>query len=238
MKINEFIEEIEKLKITFNDNQLKMLEEYYCYLVDYNKHTNVTAITEKSEVYLKHFYDSLTITKSIDLNSIRTVIDIGSGAGFPGVVLKIFFPHLDITILDSNGKKTTFIKKLVEKLGLKNINVVNQRAEDYAKDNLNSFDLCVSRAVAYIDIISELSVPFIKTEGKVVLMKGNFDNEMDILTKYQHNLNIADYKIEKFYLPITGDERNLVILTKEVNTNKLLNYSQIIKRSKMWNNRF
>jgi len=235
MKINDFIKAIEALNINYDEKQLNELETYYNYLIEYNRHTNLTAIIEKEAVYLKHFYDSLTLVKAIDFSNVINIIDIGSGAGFPGIVLKIFFPHLDITILDSNGKKTTFISHLVETLNLKNITVVNARAEDYAKDKLNSFDLCVSRAVAYIDIICELSFPFIKKDGKVVLMKGNISNEMKILTNYQQDLNIKKYDILNFSLPFTNDERNLIVLSKSIETKKLLNYSQIIKRNKKWN---
>ena len=236
MKIDSFIKELNKMNIECSEDRLKQLEIYYNYLIEYNNHTNLTAITEKEDVYLKHFYDSLTLSKAIDLNNINNMIDIGSGAGFPGVVLKIFFPHIKVTILDSNNKKTTFVKKLIDKLNLKEIEVVNNRAEEYAKEYLNYFDLCVSRAVAFIDIISELTIPLIKKNGKVALMKGSFDNEKPILQKYQQKLNISNYEIKKIFLP-NGDERNIVILEKNSETHKLLSYSQIIKRSKIWNDK-
>jgi len=236
MKIDSFVEELKKLKIDCHQKQLEMLNIYYEYLIEYNSHTNLTAITEKEDIYLKHFYDSLTLNSVIDLNQIDNMIDIGSGAGFPGVVLKIFFPHMHVTILDSNNKKTTFVAKLIEKLGLSGIEVVNARAEDYAKDKMNSFDMCVSRAVAFIDIITELSLPLIKKSGKVALMKGNFENEIVTLKKYQQKLNISNYKINKVILP-NNDERNIVILEKEKETNKLLTYSQIVKRNKVWNDK-
>ena len=236
MKINSFINELKKINIDCSEECVKKLDIYYEYLIEYNSHTNVTAITEKEEVYLKHFYDSLSVCTVFDFNKIDSLIDIGSGAGFPGVVLKIFFPHLNVTVLDSNNKKTTFISNLVEKLELEDIKVINSRAEDYAKDNLNTFDLCISRAVAYVDVITELSLPFIKESGKVVLMKGNFDNELITLTKFQKELNISKYTIEKFYLP-NKDERNFIILEKKGKTTKVMGYSQIIKRSRKWNNK-
>jgi len=236
MKIDSFVKKLKKLKIDCHQKQLEMLNIYYEYLIEYNSHTNLTAITEKEDIYLKHFYDSLTLNSVIDLNQIDNMIDIGSGAGFPGVVLKIFFPHMHVTILDSNNKKTTFVAKLIEKLGLSGIEVVNARAEDYAKDKMNSFDMCVSRAVAFIDIITELSLPLIKKSGKVALMKGNFENEIVTLKKYQQKLNISNYKINKVILP-NNDERNIVILEKEKETNKLLTYSQIVKRNKVWNDK-
>ncbi|MBQ6840880.1 MAG: 16S rRNA (guanine(527)-N(7))-methyltransferase RsmG [Bacilli bacterium] len=236
MKIDNFIEELKKINIDVTDNQLDLLNKYYEFLIEYNSHTNLTAITEKEEVYLKHFYDSLTVSSVYDFNKSINVIDIGSGAGFPGIVLKIFFPNLKLTVLDSNNKKTTFILSLIEKLGLKDVTVVNARAEDYAKDQLNTIDLCVSRAVAYIDIIAELSLPFIKKDGKVILMKGNFDNEIITLKRYQQKLNIKTFEIKNFILP-NNDERNFVILEKASDSKKLLSYSQIVKRSKIWNDK-
>ena len=235
MKIDRFIEEVEKLGININEDLLNKLEIYYQFLTEYNSHTNLTAITEKDDVYLKHFYDSLTIKNAVDLNNIQTLIDIGSGAGFPGVVLKIFFPHISTTILDSNGKKTLFISQLVEKLDLKDIKVINMRAEDFAIEETNRYDLCVSRAVAYVDIISELSLPFIKEDGKVVLMKGSVTTELNILEKHSNELNINDFKVIKFNLPVIEDERNLIIITKKAKTTKILSYNQILKRNKKWN---
>ena len=110
MKIDRFKKELDKLNLIYNQYMLDQLETYYNFLIDYNSHTNLTAIKSKEEVYLKHFYDSLTVCRAVDLNNISKIIDIGSGAGFPGIVLKIFFPHLDITILDSNNKKTRYKK--------------------------------------------------------------------------------------------------------------------------------
>lgn len=236
MNKETFINELKKIGVVLTEEQLKQLDIYAKELIKYNEHTNLTAIKEETEIYLKHFYDSLTLNSVIDLNQIDNMIDIGSGAGFPGVVLKIFFPHMHVTILDSNNKKTTFVAKLIEKLGLSGIEVVNARAEDYAKDKMNSFDMCVSRAVAFIDIITELSLPLIKKSGKVALMKGNFENEIVTLKKYQQKLNISNYKINKVILP-NNDERNIVILEKEKETNKLLTYSQIVKRNKVWNDK-
>ena len=114
----EFYKELEKININLTELQKEQLEKYYEYLIDYNSHTNVTSITEKKDVYLKHFYDSITLTLSTDFNEIESMLDIGCGAGFPGLVLKIFYPRMKLTLLDSNNKKTTFCKNLVEKLNL------------------------------------------------------------------------------------------------------------------------
>lgn len=234
MEINNFIEELKKMNIICDSEKLDKLQIYYEFLNEYNNHTNLTAITEINDVYLKHFYDSLTVCKVIDFNKINNLIDIGSGAGFPGVVLKIFFPHIKVTVLDSNNKKTTFISQLVEKLNLNNIEVINERAEDYAKYKLNTYDLCISRAVAYVDIITELSMPFIKLDGKVILMKGNIDNEKEVLNQHYLELNIGNYDIHSITLP-NNDERNILVFTKKNLTNKVMGYPQILKRNKKWN---
>lgn len=236
MKIDEFIKELENLNIDYDEDKLNKLELYYNFLNEYNSHTNLTAITSKEDVYLKHFYDSLTLTKVVDLNKIESLIDVGSGAGFPGVVLKIFYPNLKVTVLDSNNKKTTFIKELAQKLNLKEISIVNERAEDFAKTHAGIYDVCTSRAVAYIDIIASITLPLIKEDGKVIIMKGNFTEEKEVLLTHQKELGIKSYNITNFKLPIINDERNLVILERESNI-KILNYSQIVKRHKIWTNK-
>ena len=235
MKIDDFINEVQKLGISVTDQQLSLLNIYYEEIIKYNSHTNITRIVEKEDIYLKHFYDSLTIVKAIDLNNVDNMIDIGTGAGFPGIVIKIFYPNIKLTLLDSNNKKTKFLTQVVEVLNLKDVIIINGRAEDYAKNHLNEYDLCVSRAVAFIDIITSLSLPLIKKDGKVILMKGSLSTEKDILNKHLNELNVSSYKIENFKLPNTDDERNLVILNKKEETTKVLEYSQIIKRNKKWN---
>lgn len=236
MKIDEFKSEIAKLGLEFDYQKQLLLEKYYNYLREYNMHTNITAITQKEDVYLKHFYDSLTLCRAMDMNSVENMIDIGSGAGFPGLVIKIFFPNVKLTMLDSNNKKTTFLTKVIKELELTDIEIVNARAEDFAQTNAGKYDLCTSRAVAFIDIIIGLSLPFIKPEGKVILMKGNIDTEKYILQSHMQELGIKEYKIENFHLPISQDERNLVILTKTSEI-KHLNYNQLLKRNKKWLNK-
>ena len=235
MNKEEFIRNLNELNISYTDNELTLLDKYYHYLIEYNENVNLTGITEEKDVYLKHFYDSLTIFKYLDLTKYNTLIDIGSGAGFPGVVLKIFFPNLKITLLDSNGKKTTFLTKLIEHLGLKDITVINDRAEEYALKHLNEFDLCTSRAVAFIDIILSLSIPFVKKDGFIILMKGNIDSEKPILEKHKDELNIKDFTINNFNLYNNDLERNILIISKKSDTDKVLSYSNIVKRNKSWN---
>lgn len=227
--INNFNENLKNLGINYTSKELDLLEKYYYFLVEYNAHTNLTTITEKEDVYNKHFYDSLMITQVVDLTKINNVLDIGSGAGFPGVVLKIFFPNIKLTLLDSNNKKTKFLTELIEKLGLKDVSIINDRAENYMKNNLNSYDICVSRAVAYVDIISSLSTPFIKLDGKVLLMKGDFSSEELILKKYMKELNIKQFSEYEYQL--NNQSRKIIIISKAKEDNQIPNYASLIKKS-------
>ncbi len=227
--INDFEDKIKSLGIKYTNEELNLLEKYYNFLIEYNAHTNLTTITEKKDVYSKHFYDSLMISQVIDLTKIETMLDIGSGAGFPGVVLKIFFPNIKLTLLDSNNKKTKFLTELIKKLELNNVIIINDRAENYMKNNLNSYDLCVSRAVAYIDIITSLSTPFIKLNGKVLLMKGDFTAEEIILKKYANELNIKEYK--EFEYQLNSQNRKIIVINKEKIDHKVPNYAMLIKKS-------
>lgn len=236
MNRENFIEEVNKLGLDINDTIIKQLDIYYNFLVEYNLHTNLTTITQEEDVYLKHFYDSLTVCKYIDLKKIDNVIDIGTGAGFPSVVIKIFFSHLNLTLLDSNHKKTDFLIELIQKLNLENVEIINDRAENLALTRLNQYDLCLSRSVAFIDIICELGLPFIKEDGKLVLLKGDFETEEKILKRYQNELNIKFYQTNPFFLYQGQEKRNIVIISKKSSTIKLMDYSKIIKRSKFWRN--
>ena len=135
MKIDKFIEELKKLGIDITEDKLIKLEKYYNLLVIWNEKMNLTGITEKEEVYLKHFYDSLTIVKAVDLNNFNNLCDVGTGAGFPGMVLKIVFPNLNVTLVDSLNKRLEFLKEVIKELDLKNIEVIHARAEEYALKN-------------------------------------------------------------------------------------------------------
>ena len=171
----EFYKELEKLNINLNDIQKKHLSTYYEYLIEYNTHTNVTSITEKEDVYLKHFYDSIILSLSTNFKEINTMLDIGCGAGFPGLVLKIVFPHLNLTLLDSNNKKTTFCKNLTEKLNLESVTIINKRAEEYIKEKREYFDLVTARAVKDLSILNELAIPYVKINGLFIEMKSEVE---------------------------------------------------------------
>ena len=221
MNIKLFIEEVEKLGINLTEKQLNDLEEYYKLLVDWNQKINLTRIIEKEDVYLKHFYDSLTLIKVIDLNKDLTICDVGTGAGFPGIVLKICFPNLKITLLDSLQKRVNFLNEVIEKLNLKDINTIHDRAEDYAKNHREEFDIVTSRAVANLKLLSELSIPMVKVDGYFIPMKANIEEELieanDIINKLCGKIE----KIETFNLPIEESIRNIIKIKKVEKTNPI-----------------
>ena len=153
MTENNFVKNVKELGIEINDKQLKQLEKYYELLIEWNEKINLTGITKKEDVYLKHFYDSLTIQKIIDLNDVETLCDVGTGAGFPGLVLKIVFPNLKVTLLDALNKRINFLNDVIEKLELKDIETIHSRSEDYALKNREKFDVVTARAVASLPVL-------------------------------------------------------------------------------------
>ncbi len=231
MNKEEFLTSLKELNIAFNDEMIEKLEKYRQELKDYNEHTNLTAIKDDEGIYLKHFYDSLTIVKAIDLNNVHNLLDIGTGAGFPGMVIKIFFPHLDVYLLDSNNKKTTFLKYLAEILDVK-VNIINKRVEEYAKDNLNTFDVVTSRAVANLRVLSELALPLVKEEGYFIALKGNVEEELKEASDTIAILGGIIHKQETFYLYQNEGLRNILVIQKKKKTlmENLRPYDKIVKK--------
>ena len=176
---------------------------------------NLTRITEKEDVYLKHFYDSLTLSKVIDLKQDLTLCDVGSGAGFPGIVLKICFPNLKITLLDSLQKRVNYLNEIIKELDLKNIEAIHTRAEDYAKQNREKFDIVTARAVANLKILSELCIPMVKVNGLFIAMKANIEEEIENSMEILKKLDSKIEKIETFYLPIENSIRNIIMIQKQ-----------------------
>lgn len=172
MTVEQFSQVLAENGINLNENQLAQYDRYWELLVEWNKKMNLTGITEKEEVYLKHFYDSLTLALNFDMNQIQTMCDVGSGAGFPGIPLKIAFPHLKLTIVDSLNKRILFLDTVVEELGLTDVKPVHARAEEYIEYNRETFDLATARAVARLNMLAELCLPFVKIGGVFVAMKG------------------------------------------------------------------
>ena len=231
MNKEQFINELKKININISVDTLSKLEEYYHILVKENKKYNLTAITEESQVYLKHFYDSLCIVKIVDLNN-QYLLDIGTGAGFPGLVLKIVFPNLKIDLLDSTNKKCLFLQKVIDKLELKNINVINARAEEYAKLNREKYDIVTSRAVAPLKHLLEYSIPTLKVNGNFISLKSNIEEELTNINNYYQKLFLSNEEIIKFELPIEKSLRTLYKVTKNKITPMIYPrmYSQIKKK--------
>ena len=229
MNKEQFKEELKKLNIELTKKQEQQLEKYYELLIEENKKTNLTRITQKDEVYLKHFYDSLTITKVIDLNQNLSLIDIGTGAGFPGLVLKIVFPTLNITLLDSLNKRIEFLNKVIKELNLKNIKTVNSRIEDYQKE---TFDIVTSRAVAKTNILLELSCKLPKINGYFIFLKANIEEELKESQNAIKELNLTIEKKETFNLPIENSQRTILKIKKisPIPTKYPRNFAKIKKK--------
>ena len=223
MNQNKFIEELKKIDISINELQLKQLERYYELLVEYNKFMNLTGITIKEEVYLKHFYDSLTIAKVIDLNQYDTLCDVGTGAGFPGLVIKIIYPNLKVTLLDSLNKRLNFLNIVIKELNLKDIETIHIRAEEYKKQ----FDIVVARAVAPLNILLEYCIPITKVNGYFIAMKGKNEEANNALKE----LNSEIIETNSFLLPIEQSNRTIIKIKKIKETNKKFprKYSEIKK---------
>ena len=205
-----FIEELKKINIHINNEQLNMLEEYYNLLVDYNKKINLTRITKKEDVYLKHFYDSLTVNKVINISSIKNLCDIGTGAGFPGLVIAIIFPNVKVTLVDSLNKRIEFLNLVIKKLDLKNVITVHDRIENYAKQNEEKIDVITSRAVAKINILLELSVKMLKIDGYFIALKSQIEEEINEAKNSLKILNCDLIETKKFNLPIENSKRTIL----------------------------
>ena len=211
MTKEEFILELEKLSIKLSPDQLEKLDTFYNLLIEENKKTNLTRITEKEEVYLKHFYDSLTITKAINLEKNIKLCDIGSGAGFPGIVLKIAFPKLRIVLLEARKKRVDFLNRVISKLELDNIEAIHSRAEDYH----NQFDVVTARAVASLDKLIKYGKHLLTNKGKLIAMKANIEKDIELGEKVFEQEKVKIEDIINFRLPIEESIRNLIIITKE-----------------------
>lgn len=220
---DKFERQLKELNIELNELQKQQFQKYYELLIEWNKVMNLTGITDYDEVNEKHFVDSVAIVKAVDMDKIKSVIDIGTGAGFPGIPLKIVFPHIHVVLLDSLNKRVNFLKTVINELKLENIETLHGRAEDYAKktDYRECFDLCVSRAVANLASLSEYCIPYIRVGGIFVSYKsGNIEEELENSYKAVNILGGKVLETVKFQLPGTEIGRAFVKVEKKKNTAK------------------
>ncbi len=216
-EIAQFLSDGKSLGIAFTDRQIEQFLLYYEMLIEKNKVMNLTGIVELSEVMQKHFIDSLTICQSISLEKVEKLLDIGTGAGFPGIPLKIMFPHIQITLLDSLKKRLDFLEEVIEALHLTGIAVLHGRAEDYAreKEHREAYDLCVSRAVANLSTLSEYCLPYVKTNGCFISYKsGKAEEEILAAQKAMQILGGSLTETVYFTLPNSDIKRILVKIEK------------------------
>ncbi len=203
--------------------QKEQFDKFYNTLIEWNRVMNLTAITEYDEVVKKHFIDSLSVKNVINLKEVRSVIDVGTGAGFPGIPLKIAFPHLKVTLLDSLNKRVKFLNEVIFELDLKNIETVHGRAEDVARNEKyrEQYDICVSRAVANLATLSEYCLPYVKIGGNFISYKSdNIEEEIKDSEKAIITLGGVIKEIVRFELPGTDIRRSFVIIEKKKSTSK------------------
>lgn len=229
MNREEFIEETKKIGINITEEIMNKFDTYINFLIEYNEHTNLTAIKDYESILLKHFFDSLMLEHYFDFQNTKRILDIGTGAGFPGMILAIMHPEIEVTLLDSNNKKLKFLELLAEKINIKNIKIIHERAENYVNRERQKFDVVTSRAVSDLEILSELSIPFLKIGGYFIPLKGKIDDELNRSKEIIKNLggnikNIFNYELIK-----ENSTRNIILIEKVSDTpNKYpRNYSQI-----------
>lgn len=203
-----FIIETKKIGINLTEEQLNKLDQFYNLLIEWNEKINLTRITAKEDVYLKHFYDSLTLAKVIDLATKETLCDVGTGAGFPGIVLKIVYPNLKITLVDALQKRVNYLNTIIKDLQLENIQAIHTRGEDLH----DKYDVVTARAVANIEKLLKYTMHLVNNTGVFVAMKGNIDKELtpEIENKISKRYQIL--KIEKFELPVEKSQRSLIVI--------------------------
>ncbi len=218
MNPETFKKMLETEELPIDSKKMEQFHKYLLLLQEWNGKVNLTAITEENEVYLKHFYDSLTLANYIELEGKSlTLCDVGSGAGFPSIPLKILFPELEITIVDSLKKRINFLELLVKELGLTNVHLHHARAEDFGQERefRSAFDIVTARAVARLSVLSEFCLPITKEEGVFVAMKGSQgEEELEDAQKAIHTLGGKLNRVESFELPEDAGERTIVLIDK------------------------
>lgn len=222
MKPDVFREELAKIGINLSDEQMNQFQKYYELLVEWNQKINLTAITELEEVYLKHFYDSITLATTFDLSKENySLCDVGSGAGFPSIPMKIVYPNLNISIVDSLNKRIKFLLLLCDELHLENVNLYHERAEDFGqnKTHRESYDFVTARAVARLNVLSELCIPLVKMNGKFLALKAA-KSEEEVLESKKAIATLGGKLSEEIEvsLPFSEDKRYIVVIDKKKET--------------------
>ncbi|WP_066249130.1 16S rRNA (guanine(527)-N(7))-methyltransferase RsmG [Neobacillus drentensis] len=223
MIIEQFEANLREKGISLTRNQVEQFELYFETLVEWNEKMNLTAITDKAEVYLKHFYDSITASFYFDFTRPFHLCDVGAGAGFPSIPLKIVFPHIEVTIVDSLNKRISFLNHLAKVLKLENVHFIHDRAETFGVNPLyrESFDVVTARAVARMSVLSELCLPLVKAGGHFIAMKAAHANdELEVGQKAITTLGGRLEAMQTFTLPMEESERNILIIKKEKQTPK------------------
>lgn len=218
MTKEEFYSALQELEISLTEYQKQQLNEFYHILLEWNEKINLTTIVEEKDVYLKHFYDSLTLVKAYDLTKEVSFCDVGSGAGFPGIVLKIVFPQLKITLIDALQKRVNYLNDVITRLQLKNIEVIHTRMEDYARIHREKFDVITARAVGNMNLLTEICVAALKVNGVFLFMKSNYEEELE---QCKRSFSLFHLEVEKkttFQLPIEDSKRSIIRVRKNLIT--------------------
>lgn len=228
MEASSLISKLQQHNVELSETQIEQFKIYRELLQEYNKVMNLTAIIETEEIYIKHFYDSLI--PSLFINIEGSLLDVGAGAGFPSIPLKILYPNIDVTILEPNNKRVKFLNVLCQKLGI-NVNIVEERAEDYIKQSTKKFDYVSARAVANLQVLLELCIPFVKVDGYFIGLKGSkYEEELDAA---KNALKVLNSSVEKVYTIDLDDAlRSIILIKKNKKTNSKYprNYGQIKKK--------
>lgn len=233
MTKEEFIINCKNLSIEITEEIYSKLYKYFELLVEWNNRFNMTSILEEKEVFLLHFYDSLCLNK-INLNEVNSLCDFGTGAGFPGMVIALVYPNIEVTLVESNNKKCTFLEEVKQQLNIKNVSIFNERIEDFARKNREKYDVVTCRAVTSIPIIIELSTSLIKVNGLLAPLKSNCEEEINKYKYLEKEFNLKLENLIKYNLPINDAYRVIPIYKKlkETDIKYPRNYGTIVKKYK------
>lgn len=230
MKQQEIEQLFQRLNFQINSEQLEKLEKYYHLLISWSKKMNLTTILNEIDIYQKHFFDSLLLSNKANLSN-QKFCDLGTGAGFPGVVIKIFFPRIKLYLIEPSQKRVTFLRELIKTLELNEVEIINERAENISKQYWEFFDIITARAVAKLNILLELAIPMLKVSGIFIALKANIDNELILCDNALKVLSTKIITIYESNYSFLG-QRNIIYFEKlKSSCDKYpRNYSQIIKK--------